>query len=573
MNGAASRRSWSWPAAFLALTVVGAARIVSSSSAFFQTSDEGLHVACGVLWARSGHDFFCLDEPPLARIASVVPLFLNGDLTGLPENAQSAREVQGVFRGKYERTLRLARLGVLPFFVAASWLVWVWARRGFGEGPALASVFLFQALPLVLAHSGLVTTDMAATALIPLVFYLGIRWLKEPSPARSVVLGVVAGLAILAKHSAFPFLLAGSLPIAIAKSIEEPRAREEMPPSWIRRLSSLLVVGILVITVVWAGYRFSLTPIAVASGRPHSVFRFLRIDRALSDHPRALQTLDRLLESPMPFGDFLRGTRLVASHNAVGHPAFFLGEVREFGWWQFFPVLLAVKTPIPFLAFATIGIALLRRTGQGPAWQRLAPALAAAGILLLSIGSRIDIGLRHLLPIFPLLAIPAGVGLHQLLSARKQRVACRLGAALLIAWFVASSASAHPDYLPYFNELAAGHPERITVDSDLDWGQDIKRLFAVLTPLRAEKLFYACVGCSYLRSAGDLGVPGTPKILEELEPYRGVSGWIAVDEWAIAVKGEMERRRQGGKERGFDWLGEFPFRRIGRSIRLYRAPG
>lgn len=477
-----------------------------------------------------------------------------------------------VFRKDYERSLRLARIGVLPFFLVASWMVWVWTRRFFGEAPALAAVFLFQGLPLVLAHSGLATMDVPAAALLAVVLYLELRWIESPSTRRALGLGAAAGLAVLTKHSMVPFVVAGSLPILAAKWIAGRRT-ERWPASPLRRrLGHLALAGAVCLFVAWAGYRFSLTPPSVPSGRPHSLFRLMGIDRLAADHPRIGDALNRLVETPMPFGDLFRGGRLVAAHNAVGHPAVFLGEVRETGWWQFFPVLLAVKTPIPFLIFLAIGCGALFRRGRENGWKRFSPILASGAILLLAMTSRIDIGLRHLLPIFPLLSVVAGLGLHDLLRAMKPRTVSISASAVLVLWFVASPAAAHPDYLPYFNELAGAHPERITVDSDLDWGQDVKRLFAALRDLPSGKLWYACVGCAYLNRVAELGVPGAPPELEELAAFRRVSGFVAVSEWAIAVKGEMERRRLLRTERGFDWLRSFPFRRVGASIRLYRVP-
>jgi 4-amino-4-deoxy-L-arabinose transferase-like glycosyltransferase len=580
----ARHKVWLGRATFVGLTAIGAARIVSSSSAFFQTSDEGLHIACGVLWMNGRHIFACLDQPPLARIASVLPLYLTGVLPAgfsrfirtendfEPEKDQSIVALRKAFASAYERTLKLARLGILPFFVAASCIVWIWSRRWFDDLEALTAVFLFQGLPLVLAHAGLVTTDMAATAFVPAAFYFFVRWLERPTAGRSALLGLAVGLAILAKHSAVPFLAVGATLIGIAKWIEERHDGGIRRFSFRRRLRTLFIAAGIVFAIAWAGYGFSLTPAALPTSRPHKVFRVLGIDHMLSGHPGVADTLNRALEAPIPFGDLARGARLALGHDETGHPSFLFGEVRSDGWWYFFPALIALKTPLPFLVLVAIGCACLwRAAGPVPAWQRLAPLLAAAGILLVGMTSRINIGLRHILPLYLLLAIVAGVGLNSLASTRRYRGPSRLAAAMLVVWFIASSVRAHPDYLPYFNELVR-NPEKIVADSDLDWGQDVKRLFAALRDLDAEKLWYACLGCSYLKMAGPFRLPDAPGELQELEPYRRVSGWVAVSEWAFVVRGEMERRQAGKDRRAFDWLDSYPFRRIGRSIRLYHVP-
>ena len=150
---------WLYRAAFLMSTAVGVARIVSSSSTSFQTSDEGLHIGCGVLWMNGRQGAECLEHPPLARVAAVLPLSVAGVLPAghssdvRPEDDFDPRTNEAIvalrkaFENDYERMLRLARLGILPFFLVASGVVWIWARRLAGNAAALAATFLFQGLP------------------------------------------------------------------------------------------------------------------------------------------------------------------------------------------------------------------------------------------------------------------------------------------------------------------------------------------------------------------------------------------------------------------------------------------
>ena len=94
--------------------------------------------------------------------------------------------------------------------------------------------------------------------------------------------------------------------------------------------------------------------------------------------------------------------------------------------------------------------------------------------------SHINIGVRHILPIYPLLAIIGGVGACRFWEDMKPKYAAASIIILLLAWQLLSSVRAHPDYLAYFNEFAGSHPERILLDSDLDWGQDLLRLSTAL---------------------------------------------------------------------------------------------
>ena len=155
----------------------------------------------------------------------------------------------------------------------------------------------------------------------------------------------------------------------------------------------------------------------------------------------------------------------------------------ETGWWYFFPVALAVKSTIPFLILVLIGSFYLVRSAW--AGQRNLDYACASGSSpdhpsSLPCRASINIGVRHILPIYPLLAIIAGVGACRFWDSAKPKYAGPVIILALLAWQLISSIRAHPDYLAYFNEFAGRHPEKILIDSDLDWGQDLLRLSAAL---------------------------------------------------------------------------------------------
>jgi hypothetical protein len=88
--------------------------------------------------------------------------------------------------------------------------------------------------------------------------------------------------------------------------------------------------------------------------------------------------------------------------------------------------------------------------------------------------SAINIGMRHILPIYPFLYLAVAVLLTQAGVGRWARTAMLLLAALEIA----ECAWIAPNYLAFFNALSGGpgNGPRYLVDSNLDWGQDVKKL-------------------------------------------------------------------------------------------------
>jgi len=132
-----------------------------------------------------------------------------------------------------------------------------------------------------------------------------------------------------------------------------------------------------------------------------------------------------------------------------------------------------------------------------------------------------------------------------------------------VFWLTISSLRAHPDYIPYFNELAGAHPENIFVDSDLDWGQDMKRLIWKLHELKVDHVYL-----QVLWSGDDtkIGLPAW----DSLEPYKPVTGWVAISYTMLKLHGRMLAQAAGRPDSAYAWLERSqPVARIGKSILLY----
>ena len=449
--------------AVLVLILIASVRIVSTYTVFNHTSDEPNHIACGMEWLDKGKYTYEAQHPPLARVAAALgpyPRCIRSQGSPTPNNLTVPEEgTKILYRDRhYDLTLALARLGLLPFFWIACLTMYWWGQRYFGATAAVVTVFLFSFLPPVLAHAGLATTDMALTAFLGAAFVSALAWLEQPGPRGGALFGACTALAMLSKFSVVAFL-----PASLAVALIWFLSAERPTLAWLaaavkRRLPSFGLAVLVGLLVIWAGYRFSF-------GAPD--FTSLR------------------LPAPQVFS----GIRAVMRHNATGHPSYLLGERNITGFWYFYPVVLAVKTPLAFLFLLGYGVvlALRKRSPYRRAWI---PVSFAAGILLVGLESHINIGVRHILPIYMGFSILAAIAALRLLELSRARPWMRIGLALLVAWFAGSSLLAHPDYLPYFNELAGSEPEKIVVDSDLDWGQDMKRLATRLHQAGASELTF-----------------------------------------------------------------------------------
>jgi hypothetical protein len=288
----------------------------------------------------------------------------------------------------------------------------------------------------------------------------------------------------------------------------------------------------IALLVVWAIYRFSFGP--------SSWFSF-----------------------PVPFPELFSGIDEVRDHNSTGHLSYFLGENRMTGWAAFFPVLIAVKTPIAILLLIAAA-AIWKFKARAGQWPVAIAWLVPLGILAVAIPANINIGLRHILPAFPFLAVIAAAGAMALLERAQTQTWAGAVLGVLLAWLAISSIASHPDYLAYFNAFAGDHPESIVVDSDLDWGQDIKRLGLRLQELHAPSVAFTPI---IYTSFASLGFP--PVMQNEVEGP--APGWNAVSlsEWKLYRLGLQTRRSDVHL-----WVDDAkPVEMVGKSIMLfYFAP-
>jgi hypothetical protein len=433
--------------------------------------------------------------------------------------------------GHYDLRLALSRAGNLPFFWLACWMVILWGRRILGPAGAALSVLIFTMIPTVLAHAGLSTTDMGVTACFAAATYASLRLLEEPGLKRAVWLGVALGLMVITKFSALAFYPAAAL-LGLAYWLYSTRpAVSEIARMFAVHLRWIGLAAVLGLLIVWAGYRFSFGKTVWI---PFSV----------------------------PFPELYSGVKAVMDHNARGHLSYFLGELRTGGWWDYFPVLMAVKLPLGLLILAAVGL-WRRPVRPAGAWP-FAPAIAIpAAILAVAMPSRINIGIRHILPAFPFFAIIAAAGALWLIQESRSRKWALWTAAAATGWLVISSLAAHPDYLAYFNALAGDEPERIVVDSDLDWGQDMKRLGQRLRELNAPSVAFTP---TISISLAALGFPPH----QQNDADAPAPGWnaVKVTHWKLYRMGLPV-----DDPNGRTWPDVVkPTERVGRSILLYYVP-
>lgn len=528
------RNQWRFGIALAFVTAVALVRVGSTHRVFSEVLDEPAHLSAGYRWFE-GEYTIDASHPPLARILGALPLRLAGYPNPPGNNMVDVGNDLLYHGNRYVKTLARVRIGNLLLLAVGIIATALWARRAFSDGVALAAAALLSTLPPVLGHAGVLTTDLAALTAIPLALLALDLFLEHSTPKRGMLLGLALGIGLLAKFSFFVFF-----PICAVFAL---MARWPKRMDW---KNGAMAIGITVL-VVWAGYRFDFgTPKENAGDHAVHVFD---VAAPGSLRPFALWAAANL---PIPAPAFAVGLGMVKAHDSMGHASYLFGKVGDRGWWYYFPVVFFYKTPLPFLVLALWGAALLiaarHRFG-------IALLLMALGILGMSMTSAINIGVRHILPMYAPLAIVAGYATVEIWR-RATDAFGRVALCAVLAWLFIGVAVRHPDYLGWFNEAAGPNPGQIAVDSNLDWGQDTLRLERTLRELNVQALHLDVMTNVRLDRHGIVAIP--------FNPVHKASGWLAVSETPLAMK------RGWGM---YAWLRDYrPAKKIGTSIRLYAIP-
>jgi Dolichyl-phosphate-mannose-protein mannosyltransferase len=454
------------------------------------TVDEFAHLPAGYYYLKTGNFELYDLNPPLPRVLSALPLLALAPQIDTGARLRDNGWYPWVFatdfmrrnRERFDRIFLFGRLPVVGLGVALALLVWHWARRLYGEAAGLVALAGCAFCPSLIAHAHLATTDVAFALAATAALYLAQRWVERPGLPALLAAGAALGLAQLTKFSAV-LLYVVLLLLAVAALVRGERfpLRHRPDVAGDRRrqtraaelgwsLASLAVLGLISLAVLDAGYLFQ--GVGAAVGSFHFRSRLMQVLAA---------ALPRGLPLPLPT-PYLHGFDSIQLINEQGEfPTWFCGRWLPQGTWLYYPVTLLLKTPLPLLAaWLAAPFARLPRSPQDAGRRRHEEFLWLPAVVLLavfSVGSKVSYGIRYLLPIVPLACIYCS---RLVLWVRTRGRAVRAAALALLLIYPASALLATPDTIAYFNPLAVGGGDRYLLDSNLDWGQGLKRLRAFL---------------------------------------------------------------------------------------------
>ncbi len=374
----------------------------------------GAHIPCGYMFWATGVFGGGINNPPLGQLLIALPV----KILGLSYHLYT------------EQHLLLFRLMGLLMAVLLGDLIYRFAATLFDRAAGLAALFLYAFSPNILAHASLATLDFPVTFFIFLTIFLLHRYIENPGLLRMLSLSTAAACAILIKVQALLLLLIIALSFVVfikAMLPENRRKRYTLFGSWLMIPACIVVVTNIV---------YLNLPVTTGEWMP---------------------------------AQFMEAIKGKIFHVERGHFAYLLGNYSTEGWWYYFPVAVFFKTPLPVLLLFLAG--LFRRHSRKTVVYVIVPVIL---LLAVAMRGRINIGLRHILTIYPFVFIIAAYPLSKLWNKALGKIAL----IAVAAWYVAQALFITPHHLSYFNVVAGGpkNGHRYLIDSNYDWGQNDKFL-------------------------------------------------------------------------------------------------
>lgn len=537
LNG--RRTQWIIPVLLCVIYVAECAWFLRSQSLTF---DEPVHVAAGLEAWREGRFARWNDHPPLQRLLCTLPL-LSSKYQITVEGQPDAYRVTGVQPDPQSLAWRgravSAGLGLL-----LGLLLWLTARRACSSGAANFVLALFVLSPAAIAHFSMITTDGVGTLMIFATVVQLLRWRADPSWGQTALLGGALGLLLLAKFYTPPMFLLAVGWVLVLKS--KGFALNPREWNWGKTAGAVAIAFLL----LWAGYFFHVSHLSIRNGELTATFPH-------RDEPIVKKVHSPINFSiPVPAGEYLEGLRTVAFHNHRGHRSYFLGQVSEKGGWKsYYPVVMFLKWPtvvlvLLFVAGVLTGLRKLRLPENALVMASFPGVFLAFAIL-----SKIDIGDRHILPLYPFALLFCGSLWNM---ALRRRI---LLAALLVALLVHAVDSVRyaPGYISYFNLFVKqDQGYKFLSDSNVDWGQGLLALKQYEDQHPGQTIHLAYWGSIDPRLYGVHAVP--------LPPAEYTSGTVIVS--ATALTGQFLSQPDG-----YRWLLKYGQRRtLDHSLFLFEIP-
>lgn len=587
--------------------------------------DERIHLPAGYSYLTQKDMRINPEHPPLVKDLAALPLLfmkinfphqsggwntaLTADNSRTPSwqtDVEFGNDLLYYSENDAQNMIRLGRVLIILIGVLLGFYVWRFTKELWGNLTGIMALAFYSFSPTILAHTRLVTTDIAAAAAFFISFYYLYKWLKFPKTRSILVFSIIFSLSLLTKFSTvllLPIFGVIVLVWALISPFERSPERRQNQEKWfwakkyIGGFIFALVIAYLIVGAVYAYHvwNYPAQKQAIDTAFILSTLKF-----------KSLANLNIWISSQpilRTWGHYILGVLMNLERSAGGNTTYFLGQISASGSRLYFPVVYLLKEPLPYILLALFALFLalkklfdycggrLKKQWLYDFVELLKNNITEFGMIftifvywLFSINSNLNIGVRHILPTLPFIYaltarqisfwIKGGSleriydysGFWSISKLYLGRIKRGLIILFLFIWALLSVISVWPYFLAYFSEIAGGPSNgyKYVVDSNLDWGQDILRLSNYIEANNIKEIkidYFSGAPADYYIKTAKIGYYNreTPQ-----------KGWLAVS--ATILQGTCK----GGKvpcsynERAYTWLDQYqPVSKIGYSIFVY----
>jgi 4-amino-4-deoxy-L-arabinose transferase-like glycosyltransferase len=498
---------WTAGIIFLAMLLLG----ISSMKKDSLTYDELAHIGAGYSYLTQQDYRMNPEHPPLIKDLAAIPLlflhlnFPKDDPTWTGANPavwwnqfDFGHKLLYGSGNNPDQIIFFARIPMILVMLLLGFFIFFWTRKKWGNVSAIISLFLFFS-PTIIAHGRLVTTDIGAATGAVISTYFWLQFLHKPSKKSVLLAGIFFGVAMVLKFSLVLLVPFFAIITLVYAGLKENRIKNYVKYSLLAILAGL--IGIIVI--VWPLYAYHVAnyPVQKQIQDTTDILRTTTL-------PKMVTNLEITLEKNLitrPLGEYVLGVLMATNRVAGGNTTYFLGQISAESWKTYFPIVYFIKNTLPFSILTVLAIITALWTIKRPWWKNAFSRkkdwvknhftefamLVFLGIYwLVSIKGNLNIGVRHLMPVFPFTIMLVATGVSSFLKNPYLKLRYILIGGLIL-WQVISVFMIYPHFLAYFNEAVGGPSQgyKYVVDSNLDWGQDLKRLTLWVNQNNIDKIY------------------------------------------------------------------------------------
>jgi hypothetical protein len=482
----------------LGLTLILGFLSFGSSGGDSLTVDESPHIVAGYSYVIEGDYRLNPEHPPLLKLLSGISIWVGDKLTSqnifFPNNISAWTErVNAQWDMGYEFLFKSgndantviwwARLPtILILLLGGIYIVYSVNYHTRSKSIAVISSILYAFSPNVIAHGRLVTTDLIASLTFLLVIDFWIRYLKMPNWWNILYLTLAIGVAFLSKFSTIlliPLMILTGFSYLLIKYWKD---KQFLFRSFIL-IRDFIIIGLGVFIIINLVYFFTMHNMNIDT-QLRLVQESFPQENQISDLTK--QSLSTIIQAPgfQYFGQYLLGQAMVIQRVGGGNTTFLLGEFTNQSFIEYFPLTYLLKENISVILILSASIFSLVNLLKSKNldikskilsnWYIITIIGMIAIYWIISVRGNLNLGIRHILPAVILTYIIIAFGIVKLLIPLKFSKAIL---SLFLGWYILATILTYPNYISNLNILAGQNQGyQIFTDSNLDWGQDLKRL-------------------------------------------------------------------------------------------------